>query len=764
MRWQLLAIFLFCAAALGSCSLRSRFCGRSGEPCCTEGVACEGNLSCGEQNVCRAACGGAGAACCAQDRCDEGLACGAGVCAQPACDAGCVRDERRCTNAGGVDVCLAGAGGCPAWVSLVPVCPQPQSCGRTDAGVGCTDGCPGACILDSTLCTTEGLKVCRLDPQSPSGCPELVLAQPSPDNPSCLTGACDGPLCWQSPLPQGNPVRAVTGWAIDQLYVLDESGSILRHNGTSWEYDWRPTTAGALRAVSSCLFATLAFAVGDNGQVLRRNSAGWVPELLPDANVPLRAVACDPSLRAFAAAADGRLYARDQLATGTWRRLSSPVAGELRAVTYYPFAGLGLAVGAFGTLVACKSVNVPASTSCAVEGAGLTLSHLNAVWVDVMTGEAHAAGTEGTLLRRGGGTWTPVSGLGMPELLAVAGVQNDGPLFVAGAGGTFLYRSGANWLADSFTSQTISTLAVVEPKGLYAVAGAELWLNEGGGSGPWRRTAGGGPLAVDVNALVGSSAKDVYAVGEGGAVLHKNGDAWTREAQGLTPLTLNGAVAVSPQELYAVGEQGVVISRRYGKWAVERSGGPALYAAWTDGSVVYAVGAEGAWLEKPVGAAASDWTVVSQTAVVAPLFAVTGRPGVEVLAVGANCAGVRKAGGAFAPFPVPGCGANSLNAAWEGPDGELFLGGGDGLLLHRVGGVWNTEPLGMGTSEAVLAVGAGGGEAYALCTSGQLYHRSAGSWRQEGKRLTSLSLQALYSAPEGDVFIGGGGGLIWRRK
>jgi hypothetical protein len=741
-------------------------CGGAEEPCCSTG--CRAGFRC-EQQTCVAlvACGAVNEPCCAQGTCSFALRCEGASCIQP-CKDGCAPGARRCSANGGVDVCVYDGPPCTVWTPLINRCPTGQECVNAE----CFERCPGACTLQSSLCTTEGLKVCVYDPATE--CPVYKVAPASPDNPVCMTGACDGPVCWESPLPQGNGLRTVTGWSADQLFLLDVNGNVIRRNGDSWGYDRRATTfAERFGAVNNCSLPTRSFAVGTGGRAWLRNSTGWQLEAVGDATADLRAVACDPSSRAVVAGQGGKAFARSD--TGTWVTLPTGVTAHLKGVGYDSFSGRAWLVGNAGTIVMCNNIYDLPKTTCVVEAAGLTSQALNAAWAAPGGGqEVFAVGAQGTVLRRASnGTWSAVAqGVTGDELLGVFGLGSSSDVYGVGRNGAFLHRIGSDWFAESFTTLDLMSVYAVDDKNLFVVGSTgEIWFNDARGSqGPppnerWRVLGGRAPTTEYLYGVGGLGAGELYAVGASGTVFHKSGDAWLREAQGLVSTPLYAVTQVSHDEVYAVGAGGVILARRNGVWVREGQGVTTLglHGAWHDGSTVYAVGAAGAWLEKPVGAAGHLWVRVMQPATTQGLYAVGGTAAGEVFAAGAGCALLRKQSGTFTVQSPPGCSGQAFFALWVGADGELYVAGEGALVLHRAGGQWAREYVGT-TLEPIHAIGRAGNDVWALADAGELYVRTAGTWRQEVANLTSRSLRAMYAAPDNSVVFVGAGGLIWQRR
>jgi hypothetical protein len=56
----------------------------------------------------------------------------------------------------------------------------------------------------------------------------------------------------------------------------------------------------------------------------------------------------------------------------------------------------------------------------------------------------------------------------------------------------------------------------------------------------------------------GSSPSDVFAVGDGGAILHYDGSAWSAMSSG-TSIYFTGIWGSSPSNVFAVGDSGAIL-------------------------------------------------------------------------------------------------------------------------------------------------------------------------------------------------------------
>ena len=765
-----------CAAAAllaSTCSgLSSGTCGDEGKACC-DGRGCATGLVCGAQDTC-VPCGDLFEACCAADACTGALECRSGTCADAACPDACPTGERRCSTGGGVELCTQ-SGRCTGWTAVVASCPTGFECRASGTDAQCVERCPGACTVGALLCAATGLKKCAVN--TVTGCPALEPFADEPLAPLCLAGACDGTWCWESPRPQGETVVALDGWAADQFWMLDTWGNILRRDGNGWAYEHRAQPLKTVRALTSCgASAGLMLAVGDNGTVLRRVTGGtWVPEDLGDNQAQLKAVACTSFLRSFAVGGGGKAFVRDEASGGTWRALTTGTNAELRGAAYQYFTGTGVAVGAGGVIVRCLDLNVPASATCTFEGTGVTTAQLNDVWLHPTDSTGVAVGAGGVVLWRNTGAWARTAqSLTTRDLLAVTRDSATSATYVVvGQDGVVLSGVGTSWQhADPPDAGTLR--AVFAPAADVQWAAGDdgaLWMSRSSSptSAGWSPLGGRDPTTGTVQALSGLPPEDVWAVVDD-ALLRRVSGVWQPEAAGVVQGALFALAAADGGDVYAVGatDGGVALVGRSGRWAAEPTGqtGP-LYGVFADDRAVVAVGSGGQWLERRRGAAQA-WSPVPHGLTSELLLAVTGAVvqgrAVEVNAVGATCTLLtRFADGGFAGGSVPGCSGDALFAAWQGPDGELLVGGESAFVARRTGGTWVREYLGS-TLERVRAVAASGSRSWAVCESGELYVRVNGTWQQEQPRFTARTFLGAWANPGGDVWVSGTSGLVWRGR
>lgn len=210
--------------------------------------------------------------------------------------------------------------------------------------------------------------------------------------------------------------------------------------------------------------------------------------------------------------------------------------------------------------------------------------------------------------------------------------------------GTGNLTSGGTWRTETAGAGTLRAVSLL---GGQAVAVGDVGLyTRRVGVATWDADASL-PSGAPLRALFGAALDDLYAVGDGGRAVHRQG-VWGNE--GLPPGTggLRGVWGSGPGDVYIVGDGGVVL-RRFGG---------------------------GAWVREAQGLTGAD------------LLAVFGEAAGEPIAVGKGGVILQRRGGAWGRAPeaapvdlVAGCAA----------DGQAFALG-DGVVMRRRGGTWRSEP------------------------------------------------------------------------
>ena len=191
------------------------------------------------------------------------------------------------------------------------------------------------------------------------------------------------------------------------------------------------------------------------------------------------------------------------------------------------------------------------------------------------------------------------SGLGL-GVAALRGLSTTDVWATTLYGGIVHFDGSQTWkevVADpDFSSNHVYGLA----EGIWQVGSNALWiagpynqiyLYDGGALVPIPDT--GTPPTNDLLGVWGSSTKDLWAVGNNGAILHGDGTGWT---QGTSPTTntLRAVSGSAANDVWAVGDAGTVAHWNGASWSATPSNTSTdLFAVWATANYVVAVGANG---------------------------------------------------------------------------------------------------------------------------------------------------------------------------
>ncbi len=277
-----------------------------------------------------------------------------------------------------------------------------------------------------------------------------------------------------------------------------------------------------------------------------------------------------------------------------------------------------------------------------------------------------ASGTTGVLR----GLW----GSGPNELFVVGNMENI--LHSKNGGASFeLQHSGQSQLDAVWGSSASDVYAVGwgAPTLLHSANGGTSWESEPSGtSGP--------PL----QGLWGSGASDILACDGIGEVLRFDGASWTHQAVGASALS---ALWGSGTDRFAVGSVGGIYhSADSGKsWSAQVSGSTLLLTAiWgSSASELYVAGADG--LGQSSGAilrshdGGKSW---QSTATNAPIWSLWGSGAGDVWVTGGGGTILHSSDGGTSWQPVTSGVTADLFVVWGTGPGDLWIAGDQGVLLH----------------------------------------------------------------------------------
>ena len=286
------------------------------------------------------------------------------------------------------------------------------------------------------------------------------------------------------------------------------------------------------------------------------------------------------------------------------------------------------------------------------------------------------------------------------------------------------------------------------------------------------------PQGNDLYGIWGTSSSDVYAVGEGGTILHFDGVSWAPMVSGTTN-TLRGVWGTSWDDIWAVGDLGTLLHYGGTSWLPVTSTGVGLLnliAVWGSSRYdVFVVASSGAADAGLVLHYDGSW-VGMDTRVVGPLRGVSGTAANDVFVVG-TAAGdqavfYRYDGSAWgAPQDCGTAGTSGLNGVWAGYYQDMYAVGncwyGSPYIVHQfdgaspgswtdgssgnLNGIWG---LTSGGCSHVCAVGDGG----IIYLGGGLTGYEMDFYRESSG--TNENLNAVWGTSGIDIFAVGDHGTI----
>jgi hypothetical protein len=282
------------------------------------------------------------------------------------------------------------------------------------------------------------------------------------------------------------------------------------------------------------------------------------------------------------------------------------------------------------------------------------------------------------------------------------------------------------------------------------------------------------PQGNDILGAWGSSASDIFAVGEYGTMLHYDGSEWSIQPTGLQPperwYHLNAVWGTGPNNVWAVGNAGLILHYNGVSWSTVSSGTTwSLYGIWGTGADdIFAVGEYGTILRFN----GASWTAVNHGLTTKHLFAVWGSSASDVIAVGGTGANagvvLHWKNNSWTTESLPAF-HPPLRAVWgTGPDDVYAVGGawlagleGNGTILRYDGIAWFEMH---SPSEYYMAGlwGVDADAAFAVGAAGRVMRLEAGLWETTDLGLSdSYHLFAVWGSSASDVWAFGVGGLIW---
>ena len=269
-------------------------------------------------------------------------------------------------------------------------------------------------------------------------------------------------------------------------------------------------------------------------------------------------------------------------------------------------------------------------------------------------------------------------------------------------------------------------------------------------SGTWSAMTSG--TTNQLLGVWGSSATDVFAVGDTGAILHYDGSAWGTMTSGSTS-QLFDIWGNSGTDVFAVGDVGTILHYDGSAWSTMTSGTTeVLRAVWgNSGTDVFAVGDVGTILHYD-GSAWSTMTSVSTSL----LCGVRGNSATDVFAVGVGGTILHYDGSAWSSM-TSGT-TNQLLSVWGSSATDVFAVGMGGTILYYNGAAWSSMT--GGTTNQLFSVwGSSATDVFAVGMGGTILHYDASAWSTMSSG-TTQALWRVWGSSATDAFAVGVAGTV----
>lgn len=293
--------------------------------------------------------------------------------------------------------------------------------------------------------------------------------------------------------------------------------------------------------------------------------------------------------------------------------------------------------------------------------------------------------------------------------------------------------------------------------GCYDVGGLSRSFTTGDGGAPagagqWREIASAS--TAPLRGVFGVDGGDVFAVGAASTIIRLGGDG-SASVESAQPGVNLRAVWASAGANLAAGDDQTVLTRGADAWDGPSLGDATLYAVTgLPGGEAIAVGSGGT-----ITHFTSGWTVEDAQVTVHLRGAFAGAAG-DILVVGDSGTIVRATGTAPLSWSAAASGVTTdLFAVWA-RSGDAWIVGAGGVVLHSSDGVaWTAEA--SGTSVDLFGVFGAGDRVWAVGAGGTILVRSGGAWSVEHSG--GGDLRAVWAGSGGAAWAVGDSGAILLR-
>lgn len=448
-----------------------------------------------------------------------------------------------------------------------------------------------------------------------------------------LPGLCPvANICWQNPLPQGNRLASVRAITSTDVWAVGTVGTILHWNGLAWSQVNSGTTAhlNDLWAYD----ASNLWVVGHGSTILRYTPPSFTPDAVGGLGDLYAIRGLDPQ-KIWAAGTNN--------AAIKWNGTQWAQAGAGTSITYR----------------------------------GIWPQDVNNAWACTVGGSIWAWHMQPDTIEQNGSN---------NDLLRMWGTSSSN-LFAVGDSGQILRREVASsWRSiASGTSASLRGMWGPDANDAWIVGSANTILHWDGVKSVLSSDSGafGGNLKVELNDVSGVSKTDIWAVGEAGALAHRDASGWTLWRAGPTA-TIYSGWAASENDAWAVGAGGLLLHWDGAAWRETQAPvSTDWYAvAGTSASNVWVVGAQGNAMRWD----GSKWSLqpVQTSADLRGLYVAPG--GAAVIAVGSQGSVYRYIGNWQKQTTNI---TTHLNAIWGSGTDDIWAAGQGGVVIHWNGTAWS---------------------------------------------------------------------------
>jgi len=386
-----------------------------------------------------------------------------------------------------------------------------------------------------------------------------------------------------------------------------------------------------------------------------------------------------------------------------------------------------------------------------------TSASLRDVW-GASSSEAWAVGSGGTILRyTPAGGWVQINSPISENINAIHGIAGD-RIFAAAEAGTLLVYDGSTWNVEKAKNSN-GTASFAPLRDVWVAPNGDAFFCIDSYS-IMRRTAAGNWSGLgtgqtrNIYGVWGTSATDVYGVGQLGLILHYNGSSWAAEPSGVLGSSVLGAWAKSASDIYAVGGDGNVTHRDGTAWSPELSGrGSRLKTMWgTSSSDLRIVGQDGLAYHYDGSVFQAGVLPVNTDYYDSWGFATDNMYAVSSV-------GMIHFNGASWQVETP---SGPLYGIWGAATNDIVAVGYNGVVVRYDGMQWTAAPS-IGTEGLNGISGVDADNMYVVASGGKVFELGSSGVKSTwlpASTGTSADLQDVWAASTNSVFIVGAGGTI----